>query len=82
MKKMAFVSMLVFAMAFSAEAARKGSTKKQPVDPRQASEPCAAYGCNDDDGNQSSDDTYVPSSGTFEGNDRDIGSDYINGMSY
>lgn len=82
MKKMAFVAMLVFTVALSAEAARKGSSKNQPINPRPASEPCTAYGCNDDQNNQSSDDTYVPGSGTYEGNDRDTGSDYINGMPY
>ena len=87
MKKMAFVAMIVVSMAVTAEAARKGSGK-QPNNPRQPSEPCVAYGCNDngydDDRNedQSSNDTYVPGSGTYEGNDRDTGSDYINGMPY
>lgn len=87
MKKMAFVAMLVVSMALTAEAARKGSSGKQPIgNPRQTND-CAAYGCNDDgysnDGDdQSSNDTHVPSSGTYEGNDRDTGSDYINGMPY
>lgn len=87
MKKMAFVAMVVVSMVLTAEAARK-SSGKQPNYPSKPSEPCVAYGCNDDgysddrNDNQSSDDTYVPGSGTYEGNDRDTGSDYINGMSY
>lgn len=88
MKKMVFVAMVVVSMALTAEAARKGSGKQQPNNPRQPSEPCVAYGCNDsgydEDRNddQSSNDTYVPGSGTYEGNDRDTGSEYINGMPY
>lgn len=82
MKKMAFVAMLVFSMALSAEAARKGSSKKQPVDARENTEPCAAYECTDERDSEGSDETYVPGSGTYEGNDRDTGSDYINGMPY
>lgn len=89
MKKMAFVAMLVVSMALTAEAARKGSSqRKQPItSPREKTESCAAYGCNDDGysdngDDQSSNETYVPGSGTYEGNDRDTGSDYINGMPY
>lgn len=84
MKKMAFIAMVVFSLAISAEAARKGSSKKQPadVDARENSEPCATYDCTDERDSEGADDTYVSGSGTYEGNDRDTGSDYINGMPY
>ncbi len=82
MKKMALVAMLVFTVTLTAEAARKKSSQNQPIAPRPASEPCVGYDCQDDQKSQSSDDTYVPGSGTYEGNDRDTGSDYINGMPY
>jgi len=84
MKKIAFITMVVFSIALSAEAARKGS-RRQSTDPRPTSTPCTSYGCNDDgyeSDDQSSNETYGPSSGTFEGNDRNTGSEYINGMPY
>lgn len=88
MKKLALTAMLLFSIAMTAEAARKNTPMTQPVDSYSDSEVCPSYGCNEGgDGGQGADDqssmeTYVPGSGTYEGNDRDTGSDYINGMPY
>lgn len=85
MKKIAILAMVAFSITLSAQAAKKD----QPVDSYTESDACPSYGCNEGgvDGqysgdDQSSMDTIAPGSENYEGNDRDTGSDYINGMPY
>ena len=85
MNKFLLLALLIFSFATSAQAARKAS--KQPIDRSGTSDSCSpAYGGCDEDSqsndDQSSNSTSTSRSGTYEGNDRDTGSDYVNGMPY